>query len=339
MIQYSEDEHFRQFAQSLEMAIDKYDLTKDQLLRQEQQVDTLVALEKEFRQTLIKHPWGPGVYRDFVKMICDEKRNILAARPYFRERQADFTSQISKALKNRSEKALYRFRFNYQFVLFAVKARKWRQGSKIAQLAKKISDVRTEIIEMNMPLAISRARIFYSRTPKSQLTMMDFVQIACEGLMSAVDKFVPPFSKVFRSVAIGRMVGNFIEQYSETLIHFYPTDKRKLYRANKLIGRFAGGVDYDTLAEEINKGVEDVHRTNASEIADLMAAASCVSTDTPAPGDPEAGDAVARFSAPEASRPDVIVEKASVMNALGEAIANDLTVFQQKLLKLKGVGF
>jgi len=123
-----------------------------------------------------------------------------------------FTTNIAKALKEESATALYRYHFNYQFVRFTMALRKWPRGGKIRKLAMKIEAIRTEIVEMNMPLAISRARIFWSRTPRSHLTYMDLVQISCEGLMSAVDKFVLPYSTVFRSVAIGRIVGNLIEK-------------------------------------------------------------------------------------------------------------------------------
>lgn len=332
-----QDEHFRHFTGVLERAIKQYgDLSEETLLqRQKRQVETLVSLEKKFRLTLIRHAWGPGVYKAFVRFICDEKRNILAARPYFRERQEVFTKKISKALKKRADRSLYRFHFNYQFILFALKARKWR-GGDIVRLEEEIAAIRKELIEMNMPLAISRARIFWSRTPKAQLSYMDLVQISCEGLMSAVDKFCLPYSKVFRSVAIGRMVGNFIENYSETLLHFYPRDKRKIYRANKLVSKFGNQVDFSALAEQVNEGVDKVHQTSAIEIAELMAAASCVSTDSTATNTPDAPEAVERFAAPESLQPDIMVEKADSMYALEEAL-KCLTMFERKLLKLKGV--
>lgn len=331
-------DHFRGFAVALERAISRYgDVPEDQLLeRQKNQVERLVGLESEFKATLIQHAWGPSVYRDFITFICDERKNILAARPYFRERQEVFTAQISKALKKRADKALYRFHFNYQFILFVMKARPWGKKSKLVQLAKQISDTRTELVEMNMPLAISRARIFWSRTPKAQLSFMDLIQISCEGLMSAVDKFCLPYSKVFRSVAIGRMVGNFIEQYSETQLHFYPIDKRKIYRANKFSGKHVDGVDFERLADEVNNGVDPAHRTSAAEIADLMSAASCVSTDSTAQNEPDAPEPIDRFQAPAATRPDVQAEENDSMNALAKAVTG-LTMFERKLLQLKGV--
>jgi RNA polymerase sigma factor (sigma-70 family) len=337
---YTDDDHFKKFAASLEREIGKHG--SNFFGRQKEQLEQLLKLENEFRRTLIQHPWGGAVYRDFVRHICDEKRNILAARPFFRERQQVFTKQISKALKKRAEKSLYRFRFNYQFVRFVMGARKWhanRIGAPMVQLAAQIDRLRTEIIEMNMPLAISRARIFYSRTPKSHLTYMDFIQIGCEGLMSGLDKYVPEGEVVprsFRGVAIGRMTGNFIEEYSETPIHFYPADKRKIYRANKIVGKFAEGVDYDRLADSVNVDVDPSHQTNSSEIAALMAAASVVSADSATSSDPEAPEPIARFAAPESSRPDTQVEERDAFATMAEAMKT-LSVFERKLLRLRGV--
>lgn len=333
-------DHFRNFAANLEVAIAKYGDLADETLRERQarQFKKLVRLETRFRRTLIAHRFGAKAYRDFIHFITEEKRNILAARPYFRERQEVFTKEIGVALRDRKKNSLQRFHFNYNFVVFVLRTCKWAPGSKIAQLAREIADTRTEIVEMNMPLAISRARIFWSKTPKSHLSYMDLIQITCEGLMSAVDKFVPEGSGsgLFRHVAIGRMLGNLIESYSETTIHFYPIDKRKIYRANKLSRKYAGEVDFTALADDVNLGVDPAHRTNSSEIANLMAAASCVSADTVLPKDSDAAEPGERFAADEASRPDAMVEDYECRSILYSSMAK-LSLFDRKLLRLKGV--
>lgn len=339
-----DDDHFRQFAHNLEGAISKYDAdeTVDLTVRQKEQVERLVGLEKEFRRTLIAHPWGPGVYKAFIRHICDEKRNILAARPYFRERQPVFTNQISKALKKRAEKSLYRFHFNFEFVLFALDVYKWNRGSKIVKLAKRIHETRNELIEMNMPLAISRARIFWSRTPAAQLSYMDLVQITALGLMSGIDKFVLPYTTAFRAVLIGRMLGNLIEQYSETLVHFFPLDKRKIYRANKTLSRFGENPDYQKVADEVNRDVDEAHKTTPAEIADLVAASSTVSSDAPTQNNENAkddgGDSLPldSFHADESTHPDVRVETMEALTVMSKAI-QDLPLVERKLLKMRGV--
>ncbi len=347
----SETEHIQLFAKNLSRAKAVYGepaTAAERYRKQKHQVETLVALESEFRRALIAHRWGPGVYRQFVTFICDDRRNILAARPYFRERQTVFTRDISKVLKRRQEKGLYRFHFNFQFVLFAMRARPWKHGSLVSKLYRRIAALRQELVETNMPLALNRARIFFSKTPTSHLTYMDLVQIASEGLMSGIDKFCLPFSATFRGVAIGRMVGNFIENYSATLLHYYPPDKRKIYRANKFAGKHQHGIDYERLAEEVNVDAKDpVYRTNPEEIAALMAAASTVSADSGTVpgfrGDASGGDAVAvpklvdRFAAPEDTRPDVRVETQEALGAMHAAIGVALPLRDRKFLAMRGI--
>jgi DNA-directed RNA polymerase specialized sigma subunit len=335
------------FARNLSLAIDKYgEITNPQerYAKQKLQMETLVALEKEFRRTLISHSKGNYVYRRFVRFICEEKRNILAARPFFRERQKLFTLEISKALKKRSEKSLYKFHVNFQFVLFTMKCRVWKPKSRVTLLYRQIDALRREILETNMPLALNRARMFFSKTPAAHLTYMDFVQISSEGMMSGIDKYVLPFSSNFRAVLIGRMLGNFIENYSETLLHFYPVDKRKIYRGNKSAGKHVNGIDRERLAQEVNKDVKDnVYKTTPDEISSLMAAASCVSADSGTVQGLGRGDdeldvpkLVDRFEAPADTRPDVRVEEHDALVSMHNCI-EELDLREKKLLRMWGV--
>ena len=338
---YDQGSHFKQFAVNLEKAIDKYgDMDEDTLLEhQKKQMERLASLELEFRDTLIVHPWGNTVFKGFIKYICDDRKNILAARPFFRERQTLFTDRISGVLRSRDDIGLHDFHFNYQFVQFALGCCPWPGYAKIVRLARNISDLRKELIETNMPLAISRARIFWSRTPRSQLSYMDLVDLSCLGLISAIDKFVLPFSAVWRAVVIGRITGDFIENYSSTLLHFFPGDRRKLYRANKLISKFDG--DYEGLVDAINEDIDEAHQTDVSEMADLLAAASCVSADSVGPAnsgiEPDM-PSVNRFAAPSSCQPDLMVENYEVLSKIESAIAK-LPISGRKLLKLRGVAF
>lgn len=340
----SQKEHFKTFANQLESVIARYGETKDITVRQKRQVERLIAQETEFRKTLTALPEGMDVYRDFIHYISKVRGNILTARPFFRERQEIFTACISTALKAGNPEALAEHRFNYQFVAFVMRSRPWDKTSKIFKLARAIEKSRNELVEMNMPLAISRARIFWNRTQKSHLEYMDLVQIAAEGLMSAVDKFVPPYTPVFRGVAIGRMVGNFIENYSETVVHFYPTDKRKIYRANKAVGRLKGNVDFEKIAVQVNYMADDKHKTTPEEIASLMGAASCVSADAASNNKGEDGGELGantlldRFASLPDQQPDRMVESSEAMSAMFHA-AKSLTTWERKLLRLKGIDF
>jgi DNA-directed RNA polymerase specialized sigma subunit len=349
MPRIDDENHFRTFAANLETALQKYVENPDEslLVRQRAQLKALVALETTFRRTLIDHPWGPGVYRDFVTFICDTKRNILDARPYFRERQTMFTKKISGCLKKRSDRDLYPFRFNWTFITFVLKSRKWPAGGKIVQLSKQIDKLRQELLEQNIPLAISQARIFWSNTPKSHLSYMDIVQIQCQALLLAIDKFSPPSDKKrmseqrsleeyrrFRSVAIGIMSRDRVNGYSATLVHFYPKDKLKIYRAHKAMRRFAGEVDYEKLAEIVNKDLDLAERTNAIEIADLVGSASTVSADFSP--DPEGDSVIDSYVSADDSRPDLLIEEHQASHALLSSV-RELSIKEQKMLKMQGV--
>ncbi len=304
---------------------------------QKAQLEGLVDLEKQFRKALISHKWGKKAYQGFMDYICLEKKNILAARPFFRVRQPTFTSFISVALKAKNLNELTKYHFNFQFIHYIMKRNKFGKNSDLARLYSEIIIARKELITINLPLVLNRAGIFWSRTPNSHLTYMDLVLIASEGLISAIDKYCLPYSKVFRSVAIGRMVGNFISQYSETLVHFFPDDKRKLYRGNKAVRRFKEGeIDYEALAEAINFGASKEHLTTASEIADLMSAASLMSTENGTEEEIRAGGILASHEAPPSVQPDVLVENSNLIENLGNAI-DQLSVLEQKFLKLRGI--
>lgn len=343
------DKHFKLFANNLEQALIKYEAVPEEelLAHQREQIRKLVALETKLREILITHPWGPGVYKDFIKHICDKRKNILAARPFFRERQGVFTRHISVALKNRNDKALYRYRFNWSFVDYVLNARKWPEGGKVATVAREIAAVRQELLEQNLPLAISQARIFWANTPKSHLSYMDIVQIQCQALLLAIDKFVPPNDKrmsekaslaafrIFRAVAIGIMRRDRVNAYSETLIHFYPKDKAIIYRALKALRKVVGEVDHEKLAKDVNRELDNEKiKTTGKEVAGLIAGASTVSADFSP--DPDGDTIIDTYPEDQENRPDTMMEDQQAMSAMRVA-ADDLSLLDKKLLRLKGI--
>lgn len=330
------NEHFRQFAKSLEDIIWGYDTPEDHYTRQKRQVETLVDLERKFRKALINDRRGPKVYEAFVRFVRDERRNILAARPYFRERQDVFKSQIAPALRERKNKALYRFDINYSFIHFAIKAGGFKERDGVMKLARKVEKARQELVEMNIPIAISRARVF-ARHRQQHLEYMDLVQVATEGLIASIDKFVLPYQKSFGAVMYGRITGDLIEANSETLVHFYPSDKRKIYTANKLV---KDGKTFDEIARYINaeaKKKDDLDLTDQHEIQQLHIAAYTISGDSPGK-ETEASDEspIHRFEAEETWRPDVRLENIQLQDALRKELSN-LSLFERKLLRLKGI--
>ena len=331
------DPHFSLFSTSLENAIAGYDVDKKKWNQlQKNQIETLIKLERKFRSKLKKHRWGKGSYGKFIDYFTE--RNILTAQPYFRERKDVFGKKIIPAIKNRNIKKMFTFDINFPFINFILKQYKWGKNSELRKIANEIIAKRKELVELNMPLAISRARIFWSVTPQSHLQYMDLCQIGAEGLISAIDKFVLPYRPVFRSVAIGMMKGNFIDKYGETLLHFWPRDRNILYRAHKEARQNPneGEVDnIDKIVVGVNKNVLQPNKlTNPSELRDLLTASSHVSLDATLTN--ENGEETGQQFVDNTQRPDTMVEENDAANALRIAYTK-LTNFERKILMLKGV--
>jgi DNA-directed RNA polymerase specialized sigma subunit len=228
-------------------------------------LEDLFRLEDDFRITLISEPQGKVIYSDFVNFIKNEKGNILSARIYFRERQDIFSSKISNSFKTDKAYLLYRFKINYNFAKWVCDRYKGPKAKRLGIIYKKIIDIRKVLCENNIPLAINRAKIFWSKTPSSHLEYMDFIQNANEGLMNAIDKFVPPYKTVFRSVAIGRMTLNMLTDHNATVVKMSPTEKRILYRANNARVK-AKLTDIDDVLEYVQQSFKNVTKEKLESI-------------------------------------------------------------------------
>lgn len=337
MANFTYDKHFIKFKKNLEDTIasftssnEKEEFTK----KQKKLVEDLVKSENNFKKVLMNHTFGKQAYVKFINYIVDENKNILSARPFFRERQKEFSSKISPALKERNVDKLAKFDINFPFINFVVNCIDWPRNSKIRKAAKEVQKIREEIILQNMPLAISRATLFRKKTPESHLSFMDINQIAFEGLINAVDKFVLPYTTVYRSVIIGRISGDLIENYSETMLHFYPSDKRKIYRANKVPK--SNEATPDQIADIVNSGPKLESLTTGNEIRHLTMAASPLSLDTPI-DEQKSSTFSELFVAPDSFRPDLLLENLEEKGNLNKAF-DELSVFEKKILKMKGLG-
>lgn len=331
------DEHFQNFADSLERLLTGYDLPDRKGLNDHQrvQVESLVAAERAFMKAVAKHSLGEAIYRDFIKYIREERRNILAARPFFRERDESFKDHISPALQAGDWRRMQDFSVNAVFIKLMLErfAGKLKPGSPICRTAEKVYAIRKALIEQNLPLAINRAKIFRSKTPSSpHMDFMDFVQVSVEGLVSAVDKFVLPYRPQFRAVIIGRSTGNLISNYSEPMLHFYPGDRRKLYQANKARGRHS---ELDSITDAVNTQLPVELQTTKDEIQMLLNASSHLSLDqTVNTGTDES--TYLDFTTDTGARPDEIVERLDLGEKLVKYLG-ELTLFERKALVLKGI--
>lgn len=199
---------------------------------QKKLLEALFDLEIKFRDTMLSTPEGIEVYKKFIDYIINDKGNILSARIYFRERQDTFSSQISSTFSTNKPNQLTKYNINYPFAKWAFDKYVGPKKDQLKAIVDDISQVRKVLCENNLPLAINRAKIFWSKVPTSSLEYMDIIQNAAEGLINAIDKFVPPYKSVFKSVAIGRMTLNILTDHNATLVKFSPRDRRILYRAN-----------------------------------------------------------------------------------------------------------
>ncbi len=337
---------FKQFQVNLKKAIAKYGKfpTTDLTEIQKRQVETLAQAENEFRECLIAdgEP-GMEVYKDFTNFVRNDLRNILKARPYFRERQETFSEKVSVALDQWDTTELSKYHFNYPFVSWVMRnsqAMNTLDRPKYQALTKRIEAAREELMIMNMPLVIQRAKLFWGRTARSHISFMDLIQIGVDGLIAGIDKFSLPYTEVFRSVMIGRMVGNFIESNSQTLIHFYPTDRRKIYRANKCRARAPKDtLSFDEIAHSVNgpdkKGNVPKDLTDSDEIAGLIAGAAVIAVDS-ASTDPEIITSIENYQAPAEERPDISLEFNDARDKMYKA-ATALSLMDRKLLRLRGI--
>lgn len=336
------DNSLKQLAKEVTAALE---LNKDGS-DQRAQVELVMKLEESFRKSVIQFAQCREIYKQFILLVAVKNKQILSARPYFREKSKVFSSKITPAIKNGDIKTLQSFHINYNLIKFIRNNWKGPFPEKSEKIFQKFVEARRKLIENNLPLAINRAKLFYRKVPRSHLSLMDIIGIASMGLVSGVDKWVGEYSRVFNGVCIGRMTGNMIESYSETTIHFYPSDSMILYRANSL--RFKNNIeDLEELAEAINKSyIEDEkkgikvpkQKVTADQLSKLLNAASVLSIDAPTSSSDEY-DTIYSFleGTPDISdTPEEVLIKQDLISKVIEA-TRKLPILQQKVLRLKGV--
>jgi DNA-directed RNA polymerase specialized sigma subunit len=279
--------------------------------------------------------------------VAVTNRNILSARPYFREKSKIFSSKITPAIKSGDIYELQKFHINYNLIKFIKENWKGPFPKKSQKIYDQILQARRKLIENNMPLAINRAKLFYRKVPRSHLTLMDLIGIAAMGLVSGVDKWVGEYTKVFNGVCIGRMTGNMIDSYSETTLHFYPSDRSILYRANSI--RFKKDLkDMEQLASAINISYEEdakngvrvpKEKITPEQLGRLLSAASPVSIDIPqseqdTPSDQK--NLLDFYVSETIESPEEVMIKEDLVSKMVNATSK-LSIIEQKVLKLKGI--
>jgi DNA-directed RNA polymerase specialized sigma subunit len=333
------DEHFELYTALLTSKLGTAK-NKKSIVQQKEKVERLVSLENDFREALKLHPAKSQVMAAFVHLIRKDYRKILLAQPYFRERSEVFNEHISDMFFRNSGDEMLNHHVNGYFVQwYLLNFKHLHEPHDIFKITDELMAQRSEIIETNLPLAISRARLFWKKTQRSHLSYMDIMQTASEGLINAVDKYVLPFGVSFRSVICGRITGDLIAAYSRPVLSFPPKDAKRLYHANKSI-RFASGPD--DLVQRMNEKLPDNCKTTPDEIRVLMNAASHFSIDSPPTLLSEKGESprqkttfVNYLKADDSVRPDVQAEQ-NDMQAKLLVMVKQLPVLARKVLAMRG---
>ncbi len=346
------DREFQDLAASVNAAIIKNDgLIGDQ----EEQVQLVVELERKFKYHIQKYQQCTALYKKFIEKFIededDENRdmdreyeNILSAQPFFREKTENF-SKISKAIKEKNAIDLMTYNINFQMIDFIVK--NWR--GNVPERARRYYDdfleARRILIENNLPLAINRAKLFYRKTPRSHLSLLDLIDICTYGLISGIDKFDGEYSKVWRSVCIGRMVGYMIEEYSKTFLKMYPSDKKILYRANALKYRLKLE-DVGELTKAVNESFKEDKAKGKScpklpitelHVRTLLNGSSYVSADPMASeDDDENSSSIYDLSYDDSASAEDKLIHSDLMDRILQA-SEGLTNIERKIIRLKGV--
>jgi DNA-directed RNA polymerase specialized sigma subunit len=338
--------HDRQFQDLATQVNAQINENKDLIGDQEQQVKLLVSLEKKFQFYLLKNSQAVIVYKKFIHFILKENNNLLSAQPYFRETSALFRSKITRDIRDGNVQAVMKYAINYAFIEFIKQHWEGPFPEKVQQYHTELVEARRILIENNLPLAINRAKLFYRKTPRSHLGLLDLIDICTCGLINGIDKYVGAYRSVWRSVCIGRMVGHMIEEYSKTFLRLYPADRKILYRANSLkfklqletVPEITKAVN-DSFYEDLKNGLK-VPKLPIEEyyIQTIMNSMSYLSTDSKANEDPngeEEGACLYDCTAAEENVEDNVIT--AELNVKMVGAYKDLEVVEQKVLKLKGI--
>jgi hypothetical protein len=340
--QYGNELYFLANAIASILAENKLDNTT-----QKEQVEELLEAEKLFKQEILKYKFSTQVYKKFIQKIRYLDRNILYSKIYFREGSTVFSKEITPCLKSEDAEGLKKFNVNFNLIQFIKNNWRGSLGHKAEKLYKRVERARKILIENNLPLSINVAKLFYRKVPRSSVSLMDMIAVSAMGLASAIDKYTGDsqgqYSEVFRSVIIGRANGNLIKLYSETSLHFYPSDRKVLYKANSVRGR-QGITEIKELAEAVNlaflrdreQGLNSPKKPITSgELEDLLHAASLISVE--ATLDENNFTIYDRIQDENLNAEERLIGKETSEKI--SKLIKALPVIHRKVLKLKGISF
>ena len=340
MSKYKPDRKFQELAAQVNQALEENDgLIGDQ----KAQVEKLMKLEKKFQTNIRKYSKTITVYQKFINHVIYVHGNILNSQSYFREKKNSLNKGISPAIKNSDIAKLMNFRINFQMIQFIRNNWESPLPKDLEKTFQEIKETRNILIENNLPLAINRAKIFYRKNNSvHNLTLLDLINICTMGLAIGVDKYVGNYTKVWRSVSIGRMVGFMIEECSQTFLRMYPTDRKILYRTNSL--QFKLNIEnIEDLTKAVNESFYEDQENgkpvpslpiSEMHIKTLLNGLSYSSVYVNDDSDEEISNLYDQTSSGD--NVEEIVDYKRNMETISENF-NELNVLERKVIRLKGV--
>jgi DNA-directed RNA polymerase specialized sigma subunit len=314
---------------------------------QKEQVEELIEAEKAFKEEILKYKFSTQVYKKFIQKIRYLDRNILYSKIYFREGSDVFSNKITPYLKKEDAEGLKQFNINFNLIQFIRLSWRGPLGQKAEKLYKRVEKARRILMENNLPLAINAAKLFYRKVPKSNVTLLDMISVSAQGLASAIDKYVGDkngnYSEVFRSVILGRATGNLIKLYSETPMHFYPSDRKIMYKANSIRGRqgihdiveLAAAVN-DSFAADSKEGLNvPKEKVTPSELQSLLSAATLISVESTVDED---GFGAYEYTPDELPNAESSLINTETNQRISKTIS-EMPLLHRKVLRLKGIDF
>lgn len=296
----------------------------------------------------------PIIKNKNAKRLMDFHANYMLIKFVVDNWDSPLTPKEIELLENKVSQNISLGKDRYEGIEDTKTTKGWVKKSTLPvrsrNIYNKFLEARNILIENNLPLAINRAKLFYRKVPKNQLTLLDFIDICTYGLISGIDKYIGQYTPVWRSVCIGRMVGYMIEEYSNSMIRLYPSDKKILYRANSIKYKMKVE-DIARLAQLVTESFEQDAREGKSIpklpittdfLKELMNSSNTISTDSANNEEDEdnynnmQSISMYEYNLNDGEEMGDKVEKADLIKKVTKA-SNSLVLMEKKVIRLKGV--
>lgn len=207
------DESYTLFTNQLKRAIKPFQGEKeDRLKLLDSQIVNVFRLERHFVNLLELSSKKQAIAMLFLKYLEEKGKVVTAARPFFRERNLVYVKYLLPELRRHCWSAVYRYATNWPFLLWVithivlgvnynrivakVELPEYKPTielepellERLVEVVLELKKLRDDIVVQNLPLAIDRARMFARCTPRAELTDLDLIGHATEGLLIGIDK-------------------------------------------------------------------------------------------------------------------------------------------------------